>query len=435
MVKIYRFWITFLFFIFLCLFIIFKFPTVGHTFDVYKHKLIFLNEGRRTPHLFDAVNAYNDLQIPLIRYVDFIDSDSVEKKFIFPMETTGDDLGIYLVIPWLSKTFNIHYKQAYLYFFISMVLLGFLIANIGFHLLINENTKYYFSVLMLSILAFFMFYILDVYVFLFLSVCFLPLLIYLFHYKSNQVVVYFSFLMIFIVLGIYNQFRAYASFGVFLFMFFYIIITCFKQSSFFKPLLFVFMMLMGLGLPYIFKHQIIQLRNKTLIQRGYDSRLFSGFMYSHIFWHGMYLGLGYDKENKYGIKWSDVYGYNTVRDEIKLKNIQNIPKINALSMPQKYEEIMMRKYIYILKEDPIFILKTYFKKLLDTLSKTFIFFHIGFLGVFYKRQKEYIFPFIIMMLFYSIPGVLFWPYYAYLTGLISSFTIIGSLLFVKTRNY
>ena len=72
---------------------------------------------------------------------------------------------------------------------------------------------------------------------------------------------------------------------------------------------------------------------------------------AHPFWHPAFLGLSY-VPNKYGIVWDDSFAMHTAQ--------KVDPKVAYLS--DEYESILRHKYFVILKNDPGFIVNTYWQK-------------------------------------------------------------------------
>ncbi len=348
---------------------------VFHSLDQPKQYLIFNNPGKRQGHLLYAVNAYNERGISLIRYVEFIDKDSTEKKATFPMETAGDDLGMYYVIPFVSHFLNISSKTAYQVFFITFILLGFILASIGFHLLFQHLLSFVMSQLILFFLAMYTMYILDVYSVVFICVSTVPLLLYFL--RSKHVFLGILFLMFSGVLfGWANLFRNHSGTGMAIFVLTSILLQP-KGFSMIKKIALSALLITFTILPYIFIHREMKQRNQQLLAEGFDARMFEGFNTSHIIWHSIYLGLGYKKDNPYGIKWSDTYGYSTAREIIKAKQLQNIPRINPVSMPAKYEEIIQDTFFEIARKDPSFVLSVWMLKLWHVLKTWVWFFKYG----------------------------------------------------------
>ena len=121
----------------------------------------------------------------------------------------------------------------------------------------------------------------------------------------------------------------------------------------------------------------------------------------------MYLGLAFTP-NKYGIKWSDNHGY-----DIAIKKEKKI-KIDFYNCGDKYENLIKAEFFNIVTNDPIFVIKTYFIKLLYVLLvllpcfniSTFLFFKI-------KINRALLIPILSSIAFYSIPAVMVWPFPMY----------------------
>jgi hypothetical protein len=74
---------------------------------------------------------------------------------------------------------------------------------------------------------------------------------------------------------------------------------------------------------------------------------------THLFWHPMYLGLGY-LPNRYGITWDDSYGARAA--------LRQDPR--AVYPTARYEAVIRRLYVRVLKRDPGFVAEVNAQKLL-----------------------------------------------------------------------
>lgn len=339
------------------------------------------------------------------------------------METAGDDLGMYYFVPILSSVFNIHYKTVYFLFFIGLIACGFILAAIGFHLLFPSNISFWISTLIYATLAFYTLYILDVYSIVFLCVSLIPLALYFSKSKSPYPFVFYL-MFIGLVCGTSNLIRNHSGTGIILLISFAILLYDYKP---FKKIAFLAILITFFILPYIHINREIDQRNQVLLTKGFNPRMFEGFNTSHIIWHSIYLGLGYDKQNKYNIKWVDQFGYNTAREMIKEKNMKGVPRINPLSMPKEYELLIQEKFFDVLTKDPGFVLKTWAMKFWHVLKIWVWFFNIGLILLFFQTfLRHEVIPVVLGIIFYLLPGALVYPYPMYILGglLLSAMALI-----------
>lgn len=393
---------------------IFLFSDFFHSLDRPKNFLTFMNMGNRQGHLYDAVKAYQEHQIPLIRNVEFIDQDHLEKKVIFPMETAGDDLGMYYFIPLLCHYTGVEFQTMYKIFYVSLLILGFFIASLGFHKVFISNISFLMAQLALAVMAFYSLYILDVYSVVFICVSFLPWMIYL--YDAKRI---FPLLILILLSGLVwgtcNQLRNHTGTGMLVLIILGLLMH--PKLKKWQKISFVALWITFFSLPYFFMKYQRDQRDQKMIAKGFDERLFKGFNTSHIFWHSVYLGLGYDANNPYGIKWSDDYGYQTARNMIKEREMKGVPKINPLSMPSEYETLIQEKFMTVFLEDPGFVIKTWSLKFWAVLKQWVWFFNVGLVLLFFSSiPKNHWVPMGLTILFYLIPGVLVYPYAMYILG-------------------
>lgn len=74
-------------------------------------------------------------------------------------------------------------------------------------------------------------------------------------------------------------------------------------------------------------------------------------------WHTLYVGLGWE-ENKYGIIWSDECGTEAARRI----------KPNVIHNTKEYHEIIKQVYLSLVREDPLFIVQSYSRKLIACIK-------------------------------------------------------------------
>lgn len=74
-------------------------------------------------------------------------------------------------------------------------------------------------------------------------------------------------------------------------------------------------------------------------------------------WHTLYVGLGWE-ENKYGITWNDACGTEAAQ------------KIDPDVIPnsKEYHELIKQVYLSLVKEDPLYILQSYIRKMIACIK-------------------------------------------------------------------
>ncbi len=433
--KLSRLLFAVTFFVAFIAFAYFITPDFFRLFDSEANFLYFFNKGNRMGHLYDAVRAHQDHGPDLIRYVDFVDANGLQSKIVVPMETTGDDLGMYYFVPKLLDFFPVlSYLQGYYIVFSSIIILGFILAVQGFNLLFVKTKDFVLATLAYSLLSFICFYAMDVYVAAFLACSIIPISLYFFC-KKPSLVSTFVFVFFGALLAVCTYFRAHSSTGVVFFLFI-AFITVSGEGKGLKLLSTIIPFILGVAMWSLYSSSIINKRNDQLMSDKYDNRLLEGFQSSHIFWHGAYLGLGYQSNNKYRIKWQDQYGYKVANNYAKAHSELNLPRFTPLNMTEEYEDILKGEYMDILKNDIGFIFKTYSLKFLRLLIFIFPFLLLGFVVFKFNMRgsKQLWLPAGLSILFYCLPGVIVWPHAIYVTGAITIGLLLGILSRVDWKN-
>ena len=376
--------------------------------DLLKH-LYFKNVGYRIPVIEDVDQVYSKYKVPFL-FPEKIKNELVYQK----VENVGDDLGIYYYLPLVKNVFGFKtILSTYHFFFIGITFLSFLICVIGLKYLLKSKIAFYIASIYSFLFHFFLLFILDVYVINVLSISLIPLFLYLYQNKKNSKL-YFIFLFIVgCVIGFSNLFRAQSGLPLLFFTLLYFIINW--KSAGIKTIILSFLILFcGMFVEKIHFNELKQDRTEFLAKHPNKYQIKTNDQ--HVFWHPLYLGLGF-LDNKYGIKWKDNYGYNSVNKVNKKINV------SFRSCGSEYEKEVKKMYLSLLQKDPLFLLKSYVYKFIYCLFIVII--AINFLLV---RIKKSIFsikniPFAIVLLFTVLPGVIVWPIPMYILSFVFLFLI------------
>lgn len=388
-----------------------------HKFDDYSKSLTFLSK-ERFRYIIQCYNGLEHTGQPFLREYEYTDSLGIKKVGYCQVEAFGDDVGMYYFIPIIIKLLKTNPVHVFDLFYLMIVLTGFVLGITGIKLLYNNRTLRIISYIYLSFFTFFCFYIFDVHVWTYLLVSIIPLFIWVIKKSARDKKIsylYTSTILIGILIGIGNQFRSQSGTGLFLFILTYLI---FMKKDLLKInhkviliiLLFVSTLLCGTYFNYVLEKRDAWLKeNNQGVAGTLDIK--------HPFWHPMYLGLAYIKDNKYGIVGEDWYAF---RKAYSIDSSLDFKFNYWAVISSRYEEIMKNLYLDILKNDPLFVIKTYFLKSIEILLYILIFFNIGLILLFLVKPgyKKYT-PFLIGVAFYSIPGVLFLPFLRYILGALS----------------
>ena len=399
-----KFYLKLTFIVIFCVFSFFKLKS----HDLLKH-LYFKNIGYRIPVIEEVDNVYQKYHIPLL-FTEKIKNEIIFKK----VENIGDDIGIYYYLPFVKKTFGIEtINSTYLFFFIGITILSFLISVIGLMYLMKSKKTFYLASLFVFLFHFTLLYILDVYVINVFVISFIPLFIYLFKYRKHTVYFFIFLFILGCLIGFSNNFRAQSGLALLLFIITYFILNR-KDIGVKKILISLLIVLSGM---------LLEKTHFNFLKKGRDNFLEihpNNYQIKtndqHIFWHPLYLGLGF-LDNQYGIKWKDNFGYNAVNKVNKKINV------SFTSCGVEYEKEVKKMYISLFFQDPLFIIKSYFYKFIYCLFILIL--AVNFLFI---KIKSSIFsikniPFIIVLLYTVLPGVIVWPIPMYILSFVFLFLI------------
>ncbi|PCJ87757.1 MAG: hypothetical protein COA57_04170 [Flavobacteriales bacterium] len=406
----------------------FFFNDFFHKFDDVYNRHYFFNEGFRWWIIRDAMCGWQETGSPLVRCSYFTDPNGAEFKLYYPIESSGDDVGIYFFVPLIARLFSIEYMFAYKLLFSSLVFGGFVLSSVGFALLFRNFWTRFIANLLLGAFAFFCFYVFDVYVLAFTVISTVPITLWIWKKKKLKPLLIAAFLLGLLV-GIANLFRDHSGTGLLLFLLIGLLFSG-KQYLSLKPkVTLVGLLLLSFVIPKTGFYLLAKKRDAVLENHYGRKPEFGNFVNSHIFWHNVYLGLGYIENNKYGIEWSDMQALDRANRYMKNQPETSSPLFTLTYIPEEYESILKNEIFSILRKNPFFIMKTVTLKFFDILWKLLICFNVGLVLLFLVKPplKQWI-PFAAGIAFYSLPALLVWPFPMYVLGALSLILIACLLL-------
>lgn len=425
-----------------------------HHFDNENASLFFFNEGFRQIDLRDALCGWNEQGVPLLRCVSLTMGDGTDKTFYLPIETIGDDKGIFYFIPLVARLFATDHISAYLIFFTTLIVAGFIIGSVGFSLLFAQKRVRLICNIGWGLFSFFCFYIMDVYVWAFFLIAFIPLLLWILKNKNFKWWCV-SALAIGLLIGFAGIFRNHAGTGLLLLIIGSLFLA--KEIKIAHKAIVIAMVIIAMFLPKLWFQQIVNERNQWLVENNFDRSLLQSFENTHIIWHGLYLGLAYDEDNPYGIEWLDEYAHkkaneyvNQNMDKTQLPTMAQIffpdnykqylqthpeyPVFSQLFLPQQYDGIAKSFFMEIFEKNSFYVLKIAVLKAFKVLWELLKFFNIGLVFFFLVRPPWKITAAVLLPIaFYALPAVLVWPYDAYILGglgivVVSTLLLVGNYL-------
>ena len=323
----------------------------------------------------------------------------------------ADDIGLSCIIPKLVTRFNISLDQALNIFFYGMIMSTVFLGCLGFFLLyrsilprtlaiislvalctLTRNTNVYFT------------YIASV-------ISIVPLFLY---FMRNKKVTNLFILFLFLTglfLGAAHYVRAYSSLAVVIFMLVYLFwgIACsLRKKSYLISSLIIGMALSSGYFTYAY-HSYTKFVEQHIPEKKAGLK-------NHVFWHSVYLGFSFLRNDALGIKWDDAYAEDKVASMA--------PEV--LPGSEEYESILKNEVISLLKNELHFVLKTIFAKLGVLFMYLLFFAHVGLIAA-YLYPKKYIeeLTFWLALFVSSWFGILVLPYQAYILGFIAFAVLYG----------
>ena len=363
-----------------------------------------MNAGYRTSLLEQSIAAYRTSGHLLL--VADPDTSQYHYQPYFELEAGGDDLGIYLAVPFIAGLLHIGLHSAYLIFTIGLLLLSLCICCYACMLFAISSSYKRLFIGIGCYLAIYSLFILDVYVVYYLAVA-LALLVMAHRERPYTAIWVAVLLLISFACGFLNLVRINAGTITLL----YCIYIIFSSGNIPKLRRWILIgaLVVAFMLPSRGLHAVLESRNHWMTQNGYALRESANL--SHPFWHAIYLGLAYLPNNAYHIYWDDYCAVNKARAEVP--SLKDAKFITSLS---RYENYLKEQYISIVTHDPGFVLKTYLLKSVAILIGVLPFFLLllyYFNAAAWWQNKWTLLPVLLMSMYAFLPPLLSMPYRSY----------------------
>ncbi len=325
----------------------------------------------------------------------------------------SDDLGIYYLVPWVSRTFHLTLVKSIVSVLFSTMLLGLAVGCWGFLFALQSRAGKQISIIALLFLTAIAYHVGDVYVFEF-AVCLavLPWALYFFRVKTSTSVVFLCFIAgVGMVTGTGSLVRfssAPPTLAVIA-----LLLVVYVHASIRRKGALVAVLLLSFFLPRLYFQHLTSERDAFLMPRvaGYqagESR--------HALGHFAYAGLGF---------LSNPYVPGGVSDEVSKDKVQAVaPGVAYLSL--EYDKVLRHEVMSIAIHHPNLFLFTIFAKLGVVAGVILVFANIGlFAALMYPKPWQLDLAFWIAFAISAAPMVLFAPVPLYLLGVISLATVYG----------
>lgn len=357
----------------------------------------------RYSHLVHCLAGYKKTGVSLIEYT----GNQLIPTF------ASDDLGIYIIIPKLALLLNSSIDIAMNVFFNSIAWGSFLIGFLGFCFLYTSFFARFVSFLCLFMVTVFaLMKVGDVY--LVYSSCAFALVPWTLYFIHSNAWVSFCVFNMFAgyYIGTAHYIRTYASLPTLIFMLFLLMVAKIEMG---KKVLIILSLFFGLSTSLYYFSSVyntyVAYAQKNLPECAIANK-------SHVFWHAAYCGLGFLKfANKDNIAWDDSCG------EVKVLSIDS--QVTSYQT-DRYESVLKKEIVKIIKEQPLFILFTIWSKIGVLLFYFLIFAHLGIIAAFIYPMAWYIYAaFFIALSTSALFPILTIPIYAYSLGFIAFSTLFA----------
>ena len=352
--------------------------------------------------LVDSLHGFKNTNVPLVAQVENT----------YTVAGFTDDPGMYYFIPWIAKTFGISLDSAIHIFFGSMAIMAALISTLCFFLAFKNWMSRLITTFAMFAVAKYAYELSDVYVASFFAVAsILPVFI-LWNrkkYALNSKII-LSLIFSGTIISYCNSIRTNSGMGALLFLFFWILLN--RNFSSLNKVVSTSILFIAMSFPFLHFYTL-EMNRDHYIALNIEGHQPVNIV--HPKWHSIYIGLGYVK-NKYGLEYNDSVATD------KIKSID--PNIGYCT--NEYERALRKECIMLAKTDFLFILKNLLAKAYVTLLRILKFANVGLLLFFYmKPSMRCVFPILVAIAFYSLPGLLVVPFAAYQLGMITTATIFG----------
>jgi hypothetical protein len=324
---------------------------------------------------------------------------------------TFDDLGIYIIIPQISKLLNTPIQQSINLFFYGMATISFFVGIIGWHKVYTSRINQLIAFVAVALLTYKALRIGDVYLAYFFCVNTLtPWAIY--YAQKKHYDNYFLLFLFFsgFLISFFHYIRAFSGLGVLFFLIFLFVTSLsLTRKQWMQSIL---ALIIGSAIPVIsfnsIYNQSLEFSKKSLPITPEKN---------HVFWHSIYLGFGFLQIFNPGIIYNDDAG---------VAKAQEIDPAVSLEKTKEYEAIIKNEVIKIIKNHWHFFILTIFAKLGILFMYFLEFANLGFfLALLFRKKWNLELSFFIALSFYGLFPLLTIPYPEYSLGFISCATMYG----------
>jgi hypothetical protein len=324
----------------------------------------------------------------------------------------SDDLGIYYFIPLLARMFHLDLAQSISVFFLTALIVAPLIASWGLMVVLRSVSARAFALAVLCLLTYLAYRIGDVYVFEFcIPVALMPWIVLLARKRRLSLAAGLGFIVTGFVIGTGATIRSAAAIPIFLFLI--TLVAAQTKSTRSLRLYFAGLAVAGLLLPLFFFRHIEQKRDDFLVSRAAVDR---ADLSRHAVWHLAYIGLGFI---------NNPYVSGGFCDDVAKHKVQSMAP-GAIYLSSRYDQVLQKEVLTILRTNPLFVLFTIAAKLGIVFMVIVIFANVGLCAALLRPNLSRLEIASWVALFASaLPVLIVAPATQYIVGLASMSALYG----------
>ena len=372
--------------------------------------------------------APTHIRIMQARYLDLVRAEAgLEKTGLLGLGFDNgqwtpifDDIGLYLIVPWLAHRLGLSIGFAYDLFLTLLIVISFVSGMIGFLALTPDRWPRLVAVAAVLLVSLLAFRIGDVYIVLgMIPVALVPWI--LLAIRSGA---WLSLTTVGVISGAVagaSDFVRRGS-GTILLIFFTIALALSKNLRPKARLLGVAAAAISLTIAWAVSMHLVAERNTFL--RAHTSNA-SQLRFRHPFWHPLYVGFGYAK-NDLVPAYLDEVGVARVCSET----------LSADYLSQDYERVLRNATEQLVRQHPAIVVRNLVKKTLVVALLVLVCGNIGWIAF---LRRAIVWPidlaFCAAIALNSLYGILVVPYASYLFGLISYSALFGATsVMLRSKN-
>jgi hypothetical protein len=357
--------------------------------------------GFRYVNLQEATVGYETTGIPLVAY---------RPTGLYAAGAT-DDIGIYYFIPAIAHWLHLSVDRATDLFLGGILVISFVSGLLACLRLFETRRGRVTALLGLVVVSLFSYVVGDVYIVpSALAIALVPWLLYALSQRASIFAACIVGIGAGLAIGAGHYIRSHS--GTALLVFLFTLVVCGRQYGGVKRGAVAAAVLLGVAVPVVAFTSLIAQRDAYLA-----SRHIAVPEPGHVFWHSVYIGLGF-LNNRHGILYEDSVAESLARSRSP----------HVVFGTREYEGILRDEVFRLVKEDPRLIGQTLCAKAGVVMFYACVFGGVGLVATL-RRLNPFALElaFGAAIAFSAVPGLLIMPWASYLTGFIAWLILYGAI--------